>query len=274
MLVDKELYGDTFRRPARLSPLEAKALLRALDVVAPLIAAEAHTALAAVREKVRRRSATYSLRDTPSRGALAGRGVGGHVLNQAVRDRRVARISYLSRSSGEYSNREIEPHLLRRDESGWYVEAWDRSKEARRTFKVQYIKRARAPTAALQPRPEMADLTEGLGGEVGVARVLVTSGAAPSWSSSGATTIEPAREGGAVAAVPYGSDRWLRLQDPAHRGEAEVLGPRAAPARGAAPGRGSAQPADAGRDPLTLASATRALRCRCGPSRSGTYSRR
>ena len=36
ILVDKELYGDTFRRPARLSPLEAKALLRALDVVAPV----------------------------------------------------------------------------------------------------------------------------------------------------------------------------------------------------------------------------------------------
>src|SRR4051794_26074215 len=52
VVVDKELYGDAFRRPARLSPLEAKALLRALDVVAPLVAAEADTSLQTVREKV------------------------------------------------------------------------------------------------------------------------------------------------------------------------------------------------------------------------------
>ena len=63
--VDKELYGDTFRRPARLSPLEAKALLRALDVVAPLVAAEAHTSLATVREKVEAAFGTYALADTP-----------------------------------------------------------------------------------------------------------------------------------------------------------------------------------------------------------------
>ena len=38
--VEKELYGDEFRRPARLSPLEAKALLLALDLVGPLVAAD------------------------------------------------------------------------------------------------------------------------------------------------------------------------------------------------------------------------------------------
>ena len=52
VLIDKELYGDTFRRPARLSPLEAKALLRALDVVAPVIAAESHSSLQTVRDKI------------------------------------------------------------------------------------------------------------------------------------------------------------------------------------------------------------------------------
>ena len=33
--VEKELYGEEFRRPARLSPLEAKAILMALDLVGP-----------------------------------------------------------------------------------------------------------------------------------------------------------------------------------------------------------------------------------------------
>ncbi len=224
VLVDKELYGDTFRRPARLSPLEAKALVRALDVVAPLIAAEAHTTLDAVREKVQGAFGEFSLRDTPASAPSLDEESAVTVLNQAVRDHRVTRISYLSRSSGEYSNREIEPHLLRRDESGWYVEAWDRSKEARRTFKVQYVERAELADGGFQPRPELADLTEGLGSAVGVAQVHFV-GRSAEMELERQTTIEPTSEGGAVASVPYGSDRWLRSKILAHRGEAEVLAP-------------------------------------------------
>ena len=79
------------------------------------------------------------------------------MLNQAVRDKLVTRIRYLSRSSGEYSERAIEPHLLHRDETGWYVEAWDLSKEARRTFKVQYVERAEIIGQRFEPRLEMKD---------------------------------------------------------------------------------------------------------------------
>ncbi len=64
--IDKELYGDTFRRPARLSPLEAKALLRALDVVAPLLAAEAHSSLDTVRSKIEGAFGRFALADTPT----------------------------------------------------------------------------------------------------------------------------------------------------------------------------------------------------------------
>ena len=37
--VDKELFGDTFRRPPRLTPLEARAIRLALEFVGPMIAA-------------------------------------------------------------------------------------------------------------------------------------------------------------------------------------------------------------------------------------------
>ena len=73
IIIDKELYGDTFRRPARLSPLEAKALLRALDVVAPLLAAEAHSSLDTVRAKVEASSAGSALADTPRRSSRTPR---------------------------------------------------------------------------------------------------------------------------------------------------------------------------------------------------------
>ena len=78
VLVDKELYGDTFRRPARLSPLEAKAVLRALDVIAPLVAAQTHHSLDTVRSKIEAAFGDYSLQDTPSPAPRRLRGAGGH----------------------------------------------------------------------------------------------------------------------------------------------------------------------------------------------------
>ena len=45
--VDKELYGDVFRKSPKLTPLEARAIRLAIEYVGPTIAAEAHTPLGA-----------------------------------------------------------------------------------------------------------------------------------------------------------------------------------------------------------------------------------
>ena len=50
--VDKELWGDTFRMPPRLTPLEARAIRLALEYVGPMIAADAHSPLDKVRKKL------------------------------------------------------------------------------------------------------------------------------------------------------------------------------------------------------------------------------
>ncbi len=50
--VQKETYGDRFARPARLSPLEAKALLWALDFIGDRLPIEAGGSLSSVRAKV------------------------------------------------------------------------------------------------------------------------------------------------------------------------------------------------------------------------------
>src|SRR5207247_7953406 len=47
--VDKELFGDTFRAPPRLTPLEARAIRLALEFVGPMLAAAARTPLGRVR---------------------------------------------------------------------------------------------------------------------------------------------------------------------------------------------------------------------------------
>src|SRR6185312_6727191 len=142
--IDKELYGDTFRRPARLSPLEAKALLRALDVVAPLVAAEAHTSLEQVREKIEAAFGRFPLSDTPMPQEEGAEEHAVTVLNEGVRNRLLVEITYLSRSSDELSTR---------------------------TFKVAYVKGAGPLAEGYEPRAGIADLYHSFGGDDGVARV-------------------------------------------------------------------------------------------------------
>ena len=224
VVVDKELYGDAFRRPARLSPLEAKALLRALDVVAPLVAAEADTSLQTVREKVEAAFGRFPLSDTPMPQEEGAEEHAVTVLNEGVRNRLLVEITYLSRSSDELSTRTIEPYLLRRDDRGWYVEAYDRTRGGRRTFKVAYIKDADLIDEEYEPRTEMADLDHSLGGDVGVARVWFSAGRAR-WELEGRPGTRPLEDGSAVAEVTYGSRAWLISEILRYRGQAEVLEP-------------------------------------------------
>ena len=63
--VDKELFGDTFRRAPRLTPLEARAIRLALEFVGPLIAAGAHSPLERVRQKLEETFGEFDLQMTP-----------------------------------------------------------------------------------------------------------------------------------------------------------------------------------------------------------------
>ena len=64
--VDKELWGDTFRLPPRLTPLEARAIRLALEYVGPMIAADAHTPLARVRRKLEETFGQFEMTQAPS----------------------------------------------------------------------------------------------------------------------------------------------------------------------------------------------------------------
>ena len=68
--VDKELYGDVFRLAPRLTPLEARAIRLALDIVGPSIAAQVHTPLDRVRKKLEETFGQFEDHQTPEpRGA-------------------------------------------------------------------------------------------------------------------------------------------------------------------------------------------------------------
>ena len=93
MHVDKELFGDTFRSPPRLTPLEARAIRLALEFVGPMIAADAHTPLERVRRKLEETFGEFDARPDgraqvgPSRGEARRNAQRRHPPAAARRDR-------------------------------------------------------------------------------------------------------------------------------------------------------------------------------------------
>ena len=148
--VEKELYGDEFRRPARLSPLEAKALLLALDLVGPLVAADAGTTLDDVRAKLEAAFGRYDMRSAPTPQPTPLDEDVLSVLSAAVRDRTLVEIEYLGRQAEAVEPREVEPHYLRGVRGDWYCDTWDRT--ARRRAHVPRRPHSRGASAGRDVR--------------------------------------------------------------------------------------------------------------------------
>ena len=99
--VDPEPYGDTFARPARLLPVEAKALMAAIDLIGEHIP---EGSLASVREKI-----VAALGEDPAREGLQVATAGGddaeiaRVVSRAIAGRRLLAIEYYKENEDEFS---------------------------------------------------------------------------------------------------------------------------------------------------------------------------
>src|SRR5688572_23794599 len=93
--VDKELYGDVFRLAPRLTPLEARAIRLALDIVGPTIAARVHTPLARVRHKLEETFGQFEDHQTPEPREEGDEEQLVATLSDAIEQRRVVAIEYL-----------------------------------------------------------------------------------------------------------------------------------------------------------------------------------
>src|SRR3989440_3871139 len=103
--VDKELFGDTFRAPPRLTPLEARAIRRALEFVGPMIAADAHTPLDRVRRKLEETFGEFELTQTPEPQVERLEEELVNTFSRAIRERRLVEIEYLKEGEEEVSTR-------------------------------------------------------------------------------------------------------------------------------------------------------------------------
>ena len=119
--VDKELYGDVFRRPPKLTPLEARAIRLAIEYVGPTIAAEAHTPLDRVRRKLEETFGQFELAQTPAPLVRDAEEELVRTLSEAVDKRRVVEIEYLKEGDEAPTTRAIEPYSFERELPVWRV---------------------------------------------------------------------------------------------------------------------------------------------------------
>jgi proteasome accessory factor BC len=217
--VDKELFGDTFRKPPRLTPLEARAIRLALEFVGPMIAAEAHTPLERVRRKLEETFGEFDLAEAPERPIASQEENLVRTLADAVTRHRLVRIEYVD-AEGETSKRVIEPYGFERELPNWYLFSWDpRKGGGERSFRLDRIRKAEVLPETFEPRPGLRFRKLE---DVQTARVLYSGATARLRIERGAT---PLARGHALEDLRVGSADWLVGEILSHRGEAEVLEP-------------------------------------------------
>jgi proteasome accessory factor BC len=216
--VDKELFGDTFRKPPRLTPLEARAIQLALEFVGPSIAAQANTQLDRVRQKLADTFGEFDVEEPPDRIALSEEEGLIATFSKAIAEHRVVEIEYTAVGE-ETSVRVIEPHALERELPWWYVHSWDRTRDAQRSFRLDRMRRAELLEEGFEPRGEVVPQKLR---DVSTARVLFSPAVGRWRVERGA---QPLAKGYALEEVRFGSLDWLVGEILSYRGEAEVLEP-------------------------------------------------
>jgi proteasome accessory factor BC len=210
--VDPDTYGDNFARPARLLPLEAKALVAAIDLFGDHLP---QAGLATAREKI-----VGALGHDPSQEGLEiapGRD-DSHVVrtvNEAIHLHRVLELHYYKENEDEFVKREVEPYQLVNGPEGWYLGCYDVGRSDTRHFRLDRMKEARMTDREFEPREGIGELlaeqewlAHGEVASAGVARVWVAPERAR-WLREERTVVEELADGAVVVEVPYGSTDWL-----------------------------------------------------------------
>ena len=139
--VDPEPYSDNFARPARLLPVEAKALVAAIDLIGEHIP---EGSLASAREKI-----VSALGEDPLEQGLHVAKAGAddsqiaRLVSTAITERRLIELDYYKENEDEFSQRTVEPYALTNGREGWYVACFDPDKNDMRHFRLDRIARCK-----------------------------------------------------------------------------------------------------------------------------------
>jgi proteasome accessory factor C len=240
--VEPEPYGDSFARPARLLPVEAKALVAAIDLIGEHIP---EGSLASVRRKV-----VAALGEDPIEDGLQIAPPGGDdaeiaaVVSRAIASRRLLSFEYYKENEDEFTTRKVEPYALINGREGWYVASYDPARESVRHFRLDRIKSATVSPESFEPRRDVDPAADVHGwprtGEVPAsrrARVWISADRAR-WAREERRVAHELEDGAVVVELGFAGVDWLVREVLKEAGDAVVL-----------------EPADARQAVLTLAEA-------------------
>jgi predicted DNA-binding transcriptional regulator YafY len=227
--VDSEPYGDNFARPARLLPLEAKALVAAIDLFGDHLP---QAGLASAREKI-----VEALGHDPSEEGLEIAAAGGddsdnaRLVNEAIAAGKVLAIKYYKENEDEFTERRIEAYGLQNGPEGWYVSAYDLSRSGMRHFRLDRIQEVELTEQLFEHRDEAAEtatdegwLIDGQVPAASVARVWVSPERAR-WLAEERNVAAELADGALIVEVPYAGTEWLLREVLGGAGELVVLDP-------------------------------------------------
>jgi proteasome accessory factor C len=225
--VDPEPYGDNFARPARLLPLEAKALVAAIDLIGEHLP---EGSLSSARQKI-----VDALGQDPAQEGLQITTAKGddseiaRVVSGAIAEHRLLAIEHYKEELDEFTERRIEPYKLMNGQEGWYVHAWDPDKDDTRSFRLDRIRSATVLDESFEPRPGIEPDIHGWPqtGEVADAR-LPRVWMAPDrarWAREDKRVVAELADGAVIVELPYAGHRYLARELLKEAGDAVVLEP-------------------------------------------------
>jgi proteasome accessory factor BC len=227
--VDPEPYGDSFARPARLLPVEAKALVAAIDLIGEHIP---EGSLASVRKKV-----IVALGEDPVHEGLQVAAPGGDdaeiasVVSRAIASRRLLSFEYYKENEDEFTTRVVEPYALINGREGWYVASFDPSRDSVRHFRLDRIKSATVTDESFEPRADVDPAADVDGwprtGEVPAsrrARVWISPERAR-WAREERRVVAELEDGSVIVERGFAGIRYLVRDVLKEAGDAVVLEP-------------------------------------------------
>jgi proteasome accessory factor C len=228
--VDPEPYSDNFARPARLLPVEAKALVAAIDLIGEHLP---EGSLGSAREKI-----VAALGADPMDQGLHVAVAAGddssvaRVVSEAIVKRRLLALDYYKPNEDEYSARVVEPYALVNGREGWYVASFDPDRGDVRHFRLDRIRHAEVTDTPFQRRPEVDPAAEVDGGwlrtgEVQasrIARVWVAPERAR-WAREERRVADELADGSVVVELSFKGTDFLVRDILAEAGDAALLEP-------------------------------------------------
>ena len=225
--VDTEPYSDTFDRPARLLPIEANALITAIE----FLGAHLSEHLVTAREKI-----VSALGEIGGEGLLVARADAddsdvAREVSRAIEARLLIELEYYAPNEDRFSTRTVEPYALINGREGWYVATYDPAKEDTRHFRLDRVKSVAVLEESYEPRAGLDPIADVEGwprtGEVSDSRIAQVwiSPEQARWAREERTVLAELPDGAVIIEWGFKGEDYLVKEVLKEAGDAAVLEP-------------------------------------------------